>query len=66
MPSNNEYTSIMRNLDNAIALDFHYGQNYVFWSDVTLDKISRANLNGSKIVEVVNTGLESAGMCIKL
>uniref|UniRef100_A0A673NGJ6 Low density lipoprotein receptor-related protein 4 n=1 Tax=Sinocyclocheilus rhinocerous TaxID=307959 RepID=A0A673NGJ6_9TELE len=33
----------------------------VFWSDVTLDRIMRASLNGSNVEEVVSTGLESPG-----
>ncbi|KAG9352113.1 hypothetical protein JZ751_020526 [Albula glossodonta] len=46
---------------NAIALDFHHSQELVFWSDVTLDRIMKANLNGSNVEEVVSTGLESPG-----
>ncbi|KAB0389160.1 hypothetical protein E2I00_009171, partial [Balaenoptera physalus] len=38
------------------------GATLVFWSDVTLDRILRANLNGSNVEEVVSTGLESPGL----
>ncbi|XP_067654975.1 low-density lipoprotein receptor-related protein 4-like [Haliotis asinina] len=54
-----EYTSILEGLRNAIALDFHHEKGLVFWSDITLDKIKRAYLNGSKIKEIVADGLES-------
>lgn len=61
-----EYDSILQGLENAIALDFHYGKGYVYWSDVTLDKIKRAFLNGSQIKEVVSYGLESPGRLVNI
>ncbi|KAG5839924.1 hypothetical protein ANANG_G00210400 [Anguilla anguilla] len=61
LPHRSEYTLLLNNLENAIALDFHHGRELVFWSDVTLDRIARANLNGSGVEEVVSTGLESPG-----
>jgi hypothetical protein len=56
-----EYTSILRGLHNAIAVDFHHDQRLIFWSDVTLDKIKRAHMNGSDIREIITEGLESPG-----
>lgn len=61
LPHRSEYTLLLNNLENAIALDFHHNQELVFWSDVTLDRIMKANLNGSNVEEVVSTGLESPG-----
>lgn len=61
LPHRSEYTLLLNNLENAIALDFHHRCELVFWSDVTLDRILRANLNGSNVEEVVSTGLESPG-----
>lgn len=61
LPHRSEYTLLLNNLENAIALDFHHQRKLVFWSDVTLDRILRANLNGSSVEEVVSTGLESPG-----
>uniref|UniRef100_A0A672PIR8 Low-density lipoprotein receptor-related protein 4-like n=1 Tax=Sinocyclocheilus grahami TaxID=75366 RepID=A0A672PIR8_SINGR len=61
MPHRSEYTLLLNNLENAIALDFHHSNELVFWSDVTLDRIMRASLNGSNVEEVVSTGLESPG-----
>ncbi|OCT83711.1 low-density lipoprotein receptor-related protein 4 [Xenopus laevis] len=61
LPHRSEYTLLLNNLENAIALDFHHEHELVFWSDVTLDRIMRANLNGSNVEEVVSTGLESPG-----
>lgn len=62
LPHRSEYTLLLNNLENAIALDFHHSKELVFWSDVTLDRIMRANLNGSNVEEVVSTGLESPGV----
>eukprot|EP00061_Rhincodon_typus_P018150 g47203.t1 len=59
LPRRSEYTLLLNNLENAIALDFHHNKELVFWSDVTLDRIMKANLNGSNVEEVVSTGLES-------
>ncbi|XP_056113822.1 low-density lipoprotein receptor-related protein 4 isoform X1 [Rhinichthys klamathensis goyatoka] len=61
LPHRAEYTLLLNNLENAIALDFHHNEELVFWSDVTLDRIMRASLNGSNVEEVVSTGLESPG-----
>uniref|UniRef100_A0A3Q2GKG7 Low density lipoprotein receptor-related protein 4 n=1 Tax=Cyprinodon variegatus TaxID=28743 RepID=A0A3Q2GKG7_CYPVA len=61
LPHRSEYTLLLNNLENAIALDFHHSQELVFWSDVTLDRIMKANLNGSNVEEVISTGLESPG-----
>ena len=61
LPHRSEYTLLLNNLENAIALDFHHRRELVFWSDVTLVRILRANLNGSNVEEVVSTGLESPG-----
>ena len=62
VPDQSEYTFILAGLKNAIALDFHHQREYVFWSDVTLDSIKRAHLNGSNVQEIINTGLESPGL----
>lgn len=62
LPDKSEYDSILQGLQNAIALDFHIDKGYVFWSDVALDKIKRAYINGSEIKEVVQYGLESPGI----
>lgn len=56
-----EYTSILRGLQNAIAVDFHHEQRLIFWSDVTLDKIKRSHMNGTDIREIITEGLESPG-----
>ncbi|XP_071487623.1 low-density lipoprotein receptor-related protein 4-like [Diadema antillarum] len=60
-PLHSIYTPILRGLENAIALDYHIEQQLVFWSDVSLDSIKRAYLNGTGVMDVVSTGLESPG-----
>ncbi|CAH1786568.1 unnamed protein product [Owenia fusiformis] len=61
LPDKSEYTSILQGLENAIALDFHLEKGLMFWTDVTLDKIKRAYINGTGVMEIINTGLESPG-----
>lgn len=56
-----EYTSVIDGLQNAIALDFHYKKGLVIWSDVTLDAIKRAHLNGTVLPDAVWWGLKSPG-----
>ena len=45
-----KYTSIIRNLHNAIALDFHYTKGLIFWTDVSMNVIRKANVDGSDAV----------------
>ncbi|XP_062576146.1 low-density lipoprotein receptor-related protein 4-like isoform X3 [Saccostrea cucullata] len=61
LTDNAEHDSILQGLQNAIALDFHLTEGYVYWSDVALDKIMRAFINGSKPESVVEYGLKSPG-----
>ena len=56
-----EYTSVIDGLQNAIALDFHYAKGVVIWSDVTLDAIKRAYMNGTVMSDVAWSGLKSPG-----
>ncbi|XP_056643570.1 low-density lipoprotein receptor-related protein 4 isoform X1 [Diorhabda sublineata] len=59
--SNSKYTAILRGLHNAISLDYHYERGYIFWSDVSMDVIRRAFINGTEITDVIKSGLESPG-----
>ncbi|KAG8234142.1 hypothetical protein J437_LFUL007508, partial [Ladona fulva] len=59
--NNIKYTAILKGLQNAIALDYHHEQGLLFWSDVSLDVIKRANINGTGTVDVIRWGLESPG-----
>ena len=56
-----EYTSVIDGLQNAIALDFHYRLGMVVWSDVTLDVIKRAYMNGTGMTDLIWWGLKSPG-----
>jgi len=42
---------ITKNLTNAVALDFHWEEHKVYWSDVTsaVSKIMRMNEDGTNI-----------------
>ncbi|CAH0560459.1 unnamed protein product [Brassicogethes aeneus] len=59
--SNNKYTAILKGLHNAIALDYHYEKGYIFWSDVSMDVIRRAYVNGTDTIDIIKWGLESPG-----
>ena len=41
---------------NAIALDFHFQKEYVYWTDVGKDSISRVFLNGTGKEHIIPTG----------
>jgi hypothetical protein len=49
---------IASNLTNAVALDFHYDEGKIYWSDVTssISKIQRMNLDGSNMT-VISTNI---------
>ncbi|CAG9854879.1 unnamed protein product [Phyllotreta striolata] len=59
--SNSKYTALLRGLHNAISLDFHYEKGYIFWTDVSMSVIRRAFINGTGIIDIVKSGLESPG-----
>lgn len=59
--SNNQYTSIIKGLPNAIALDYHYQRDLLFWSDVSADVIKQSFLNGTNVKDIIKWGLESPG-----
>lgn len=44
-----KYTSILKGLHNAVALDYHYEKKQIFWAEVLLDSIRVANVNGTNI-----------------
>lgn len=45
--SGQEYSPIAVNLENAIAVDFHYRRDLIYWTDVTIDAILMSYRNGS-------------------
>lgn len=45
--SNTKYTAILKGLHNAIALDYHYEKQLIYWTDVSMDVIRRAFINGT-------------------
>lgn len=59
--SNNRHTSIVKGLHNAIALDFHYKRNLLFWTDVSTDVIKMSYMNGTNVRNIIKWGLESPG-----
>ncbi|KAK8381292.1 hypothetical protein O3P69_018402 [Scylla paramamosain] len=51
------YSSIAEGLQNAISIDFHYEHRLIYWSDVSLDVIMRAFMNGTGETAIVRWGL---------
>ncbi|XP_050708950.1 low-density lipoprotein receptor-related protein 4-like [Eriocheir sinensis] len=51
------YSSIAQGLQNAISIDYHYERRLIYWSDVTLDVIMRAYMNGTGEKAIVRWGL---------
>ncbi|KAK6619502.1 hypothetical protein RUM43_012259 [Polyplax serrata] len=46
--NNLRYTAILKGLQNAIAIDYHYNKGWIYWSDVSMDVIKRAKVNGTE------------------
>ena len=57
---NQNETIVVAGLVDAIAVDFCYADGFIFWTDVSAEKIKRIRVTGSsKIVEdVVSVGLK--------
>uniref|UniRef100_A0A8C7J5Z5 LDL receptor related protein 1 n=1 Tax=Oncorhynchus kisutch TaxID=8019 RepID=A0A8C7J5Z5_ONCKI len=55
------YTLIKQGLNNAVALDFHYSEQMLYWTDVTTQgsMIRRMNINGSNIEVLHRTSLSN-------
>lgn len=51
MPSNTVPASFFQGLNNAVALDFHYAEQMIYWTDVTTQgsMIRRMRMNGSNM-----------------
>ena len=46
----------VRQLRTAVGVDFSYEEQYVYWSDISADGISRVFLNGSGRETVISDG----------
>ncbi|KAM3845339.1 prolow-density lipoprotein receptor-related protein 1 [Vipera latastei] len=55
------YTLIKQGLNNAVALDFDYREQMIYWTDVTTQgsMIRRMNINGSNVQVLHRTGLSN-------
>ena len=43
-------------LHNAIGIDYHFEKQWIYWTDVTKDSISRIHLNGSSRQDIIPSG----------
>jgi hypothetical protein len=56
---------LLDGLQNAVSLDFHWHSQRVFWTDLTLDTIFSAYLNGTGRKALIQAGLLSpSGLCV--
>lgn len=56
---------LLDGLQNAVSLDFHWDTQRVFWTDLTLDTIYSAFLNGTGKRPLIQAGLLSpSGLCV--
>ncbi|XP_072105063.1 low-density lipoprotein receptor-related protein 1-like [Mobula birostris] len=55
------YSLLKQGLNNAVALDFNYREQHVYWTDVTTQgsMIRRMHLNGSNVEVLHRTGLSN-------
>ncbi|XP_065196274.1 low-density lipoprotein receptor-related protein 4-like [Sycon ciliatum] len=56
-----KYTTIIPSQKNAIAVDYHYQRDLLFWTDITLDVVFSSFLNGTNTRRIVDLGLSSPG-----
>ncbi|OTF78010.1 low-density lipoprotein receptor-related protein 6-like protein, partial [Euroglyphus maynei] len=52
-------TILIDQLEDAVAIDFDYEQNLLFWTDRGLEAIKSLNLTDRHIFDVANTSIES-------
>ncbi|XP_035377067.1 low-density lipoprotein receptor-related protein 1 isoform X2 [Electrophorus electricus] len=55
------YTLIKQGLNNAVALDYHYAEQMIYWTDVTTQgsMIRRMHINGSNVEVLHRTSLSN-------
>ena len=53
-------TTVVDGLTDAIAVDFCFAEGFVFWTDVSLEKIKRVRFTGDarKVEDVISVGLK--------
>lgn len=53
-------TIVVAGLEDAIAVDFCFAEGFVFWTDVSLEKIKRIRVTGDtrKVEDVISVGLK--------
>ena len=50
-------TIVVDGLEDAIALDYYYKEQFIFWTDVSSEKIKRTHLGSKKTKNVASLGL---------
>ena len=57
---NPKETIVVKGLEDAIAVDFCFAEGFVFWTDVSLEKIKRIRVTGDtrKVEDVISVGLK--------
>ena len=59
-PNETNETIVVKGLEDAIAVDFCFAEGFVFWTDVSLEKIKRIRVTGDtrKVEDVISVGLK--------
>lgn len=57
--------SVVSGLSHAVAVDVHFAQRLIFWSDITDQTISRVNINGSNVSTIINVGGTCDGIAVE-
>ncbi|CAB3256651.1 unnamed protein product [Arctia plantaginis] len=53
------YMPVVKGLHNAVALDYHYEKQLVFWTENNLRVIRVAQINNNNLTDVIRWGLET-------
>ncbi|XP_022829670.1 low-density lipoprotein receptor-related protein 4 [Spodoptera litura] len=53
------YMPVVKGLHNAVALDYHYEKQLVFWTENNLRVIRVAQMNNNNLTDVIRWGLET-------
>nr|XP_039251753.1 low-density lipoprotein receptor-related protein 2-like [Styela clava] len=55
---NDEEEIIVSNPSYAVGIDYHYEKGKLFWADQAENKIRSANMDGTNVRDVINTGIK--------
>lgn len=57
--NNGRSRTVLKGLQNAVALDFNWREGAIYWSDYSMHVIKKATINGSLEHDVMRWGLQN-------